>query len=493
MATTISLDPQNVLQMTSNFNQSSLSAIYNGEPTIENFTYRNAGEDNDLAHAYVRIRITDVDTSVAPLEYAPQEFVLRADDRVFTEWADYLDDIEEIVLFLSTPSANTEISVEDTAIYGGEGFFISGYAGINFSVMAKTSDGTILESYNWGYVPLNNCTFSTYTDANGNYHFGWAREFEDGHAIFWWPIGNNNGGFMVDTPALNYMQHTNFITSHDVYKDYKSAYNHLKFGTDDGKLEEDGSEGGTSERDTDVLYFNCKIMRTQFSHRNPSEFVENVEVKFKIKSYDSETGKMIPNANRGVIGWVDDSVSGYKNVRFIYNTTTKNVLECSLNGTDIKPANFDYSQFYGTYTDNFKYGNYYYYGRVNTNMYIFDSLHNAQLFLDGLNDGLNGLITGGQVGDLTDMTLTNNDVNYNVGMSETYILTQTQVSQLADRFNMNVTADGNILDGLFMGLSMYNNPIDVCIDLFALPVSVTDFVETSSHSIDFNPKKRATN
>lgn len=493
MATTISLDPQNVLQMSTNYSQSTLDGIYNETPTIENFKYRNSGEDMDLAHAFIRVRINDVQDLQGHLEHAPQEFVLRADNRAFEEWADYLDDIDEIVLFLSTPSEDCEISADTNETYGEDGYNLSGYTGINFSVMAKTSDGTILDTFNWGYVPLNNCTFSTYLDVDGNYHFGWAREFDAGRATLFWDIGNNNGGFTVSTPYLCMGQRTEFITSHDVYKDYKSAYNHLKYGTDDGKLEEDGSEGGTSERDTDILYFNCKIMRAQFSHRNPSEFVENVEVKFKIKSYDPETGKMIPNANRGVIGWVDDSVSGYKNVRFIYNTTTKNVIECSLNGTDIKPSSFDYNQFYGTYTDNFKYGNYYYYGRVNTNMYIFDSLHNAQQFIDGLNDGLNGLITGGQVGDLTDMTLTNNDVNYNVGMSETYILTQVQVSQLADRFNMNVTADGNILDGLFMGLSMYNNPIDVCIDLFALPVNVTDFVETSSHSIDFNPKRRTTN
>lgn len=286
-------------------------------------------------------------------------------------------------------------------------------------------------------------------------------------------------------------QTTEYSKNCKLFKTRLGAVKYLTTGDDSDAVDTDNT-GDSSERDTEVLYFNCKIMSTQFSHRVPSDFVENVEVKFKVQAYDKDTGKMIPHYDRGVIGWVDDSASGYKNVRFIYNTTTRNVIECELNGATISPSSFNFNAFYGTYIDNFKYGNLYYYGKINTNMYIFDSLHNAELFLEGLNDGLNGLINGGQVGDLTNMVLTDNDVNYAVGMSETYILTQAQVSQLADRFNMNVTSDGNILDGLYMGLSMYNNPIDVCIDLFALPVSVTDFVETSSHSIDFNPKKRTT-
>mgnify|MGYP003312253381 CR=1 FL=1 len=269
--------------------------------------------------------------------------------------------------------------------------------------------------------------------------------------------------------------------TYKIFKDKGGAIKYLNTGDDSGEIGDDTGDSVGKDREY-TLYYYADVYKTQFSHRNPSTFVRRDKIEFVVSMYDPKKDMPIAKFNRGVIGWVDDdNGSNGMNLRFMKNTTVNNLIEIRVNG--VKVDNFDFSAVHSTYKNNYKDGNYYYYAKINTNMYIFDSLANAQGLIDDLNDKLNGLLHGGQNGDTVETNLNTNSVDYGCGMSETFILTKAQMLELAQRFNTVVSSEGNILSGMFIGLGMHNNPIDVCIDLFALPIVVDDFVVTTKSHI----------
>lgn len=262
----------------------------------------------------------------------------------------------------------------------------------------------------------------------------------------------------------------------------------------------DGDDSQTSERNINTLYYEAKIYRSSTSTRTNPTLIESHRWEFDVQRYNDD-GTEKPKWNRGVFGFVNDSwCSGtsHYNLDFIKNTSTNNLIKIRLDGVEQDKDTFFTTTSTTTpttgrttYTENvtesIQSGTFYYYARVNTNMYIFDTLQHARDVISGLSDDLTGIVKK-FVGDSIDpMTLQNNELNFDTDMSDTFILDNDDVKALATRFNAYVSADGTIISDLFVGLAMHQNPIDCSIDLFSMPISLTDFVEVESYTVKFSP------
>lgn len=286
--------------------------------------------------------------------------------------------------------------------------------------------------------------------------------------------GNISFGWSVSGFYGNREQRSNLEVSHYLYKDRGDAIKAVK-GEAVDPMDEEG-EGGEDirESDTEILYYNCDIYRsTSVSRSNPTR-IESKKFTFKVQRYD-ENGDEIPTWRRSVFGIVGEMV-GHYNVSF-YNAEGigGKVLECTEDGEIVTPKSIT-GKPVATWHETDK-NVFYYFANVSTNMIVYDDYNKALNDIDRLRGGLDEL-------DKTEYN--GNTVEFDVGMSETYLLSSNEVKNLARIFNMNVTNEGEILDGMYLALSMHNNPIDVCIDLFALPVSCNGFVETTLQTIVFD-------
>lgn len=177
-------------------------------------------------------------------------------------------------------------------------------------------------------------------------------------------------------------------------------------------------------------------------------------------------------------------LTDYKNITFVKNPAF-NVYKILENGVDVTRS-YDWSRRFTVWKNNVLFNDEYYWSNIVTNMYIFETYQKG---LDAIQSGIiDGLLSDSPIPDTTPTPLSDNEIDYDGGMSETFLLTKADMNKLADRLTIEVSADGSVLRNMFVGLSMHNNPIDVVIDLFALPIQVDDFVETEETSIDFNPR-----
>ena len=117
-------------------------------------------------------------------------------------------------------------------------------------------------------------------------------------------------------------------------------------------------------------------------------------------------------------------------------------------------------------------------------MYIFDTLQHA---VDAMTGAIDGLLKFTEEEETTPTPLNENDILTDVGMSNTYILTEVSLKTLTQCFNVQVDTNANLFSKMFVGMSMHSNPIDSCIDLFAMPIDAEDFCECEWETIDFNP------
>lgn len=262
---------------------------------------------------------------------------------------------------------------------------------------------------------------------------------------------------------------------------------------DESGLIDGEEEEVISERNITTLYLESKVYRSATSTRTSPTLVESKKWEFDVQRYNDD-GTEKPKYNRGVFAFVNDawtSSSGHYNLGFIKNTATNNLVKVRVNGIEVDKDSFSWVTGLTTYVENTKEtvqdGTFYYYSKINTNMYIFDTLEHAQQAISSIGADLEG-ITKKFVGDSIDpMTLQNNELNFDTDMSDTFILNNADVKALATRFNAYVSTDGTIISDLFVGLAMHQNPIDCSIDLFSMPIALTDFVDVESYTVKFSP------
>ncbi|MCQ2077726.1 MAG: hypothetical protein MJZ20_12005 [Bacteroidaceae bacterium] len=178
------------------------------------------------------------------------------------------------------------------------------------------------------------------------------------------------------------------------------------------------------------------------------------------------------------------ALTDYKNITFVRNNAFE-VYKILENDVDVTRS-YDWSRRFTVWKNNVLYNEEYYWSNIVTNMFIFETYQKG---LDAIQSGIiDGLLSDTPIPDTAPTPLADNEIDYDGGMSETFLLTKADINKLADRLTIEVSTDGSVLRNMFVGLSMHNNPIDVVIDLFALPIKIDDFVETEEADIDFNPR-----
>ena len=335
-------------------------------------------------------------------------------------------------------------------------------------------DTPLVYERNW-WLEVTELKDSDPKKADGNLIGGVPYNFDEQTGKPWSAYGwrgNVSFGWSVNGFYGNREQRSSLEVSHLLYKDRDDAIKAVK-GEAVDPMDEDGGDD-IRESDTELLYYNCDIYRSTSVTRSNAVKVETKKFTFKVQRFD-ENGEEIPTWRRSIFGIVGEMV-GHYNVSF-YNAegVGGKVLEATKDG-DIVPLNSVTGTPIATWHETDK-NIFYYFANVSTNMIIYDDYEKAISDIDRLRGGQDGL-------DETEYN--GNTVEFDLGMSDTYLLDSGEVRRLANIFNMNVDPDGAILSGMYVALSMHNNPIDVCIDLFALPVSCNGFVETDFTNIIFD-------
>lgn len=303
--------------------------------------------------------------------------------------------------------------------------------------------------------------------------------------------GEYSTSFTATTEIWNQCSLTDMTVKSNfkMFPDFRSARKYLIDDDDSGELEPVGGGGkDTAKRNKEKLYLYADVYRSNTSSRTEATKIESYKVEFEVQRYNDD-GTEIEKWNRGVIGFVNDNWDGYRNLGFMQNTATKNLLKITEQGNDIPINNFQWLTGKTTYTENTKdfvdIDPYFFYANIRTNMYIFDTLHHAQQSIEGIEEGIVKMFEGD---DLTNTHLNDNDLDFNTDMSDCFVLSQTDVQALARRFNAYVTSSGEIISDLFVGMAMHENPIDCNIDLFEIPINITGFCEVENYVVKFSPR-----
>lgn len=184
-----------------------------------------------------------------------------------------------------------------------------------------------------------------------------------------------------------------------------------------------------------------------------------------------------------LISKIEGNATTYRNITFVKNPNFE-VYKILENGVDVTNS-FDWSSRWTVWENNNLFEGFYYWSNIDTNMYIFESYQKG---LDAINTGIiNGLLKDSfNIGGTIETPLSDNIINYDCGMSETWILSEEQSKKLAKQFNMELNDNNtNIVGDVIIGLSMYQNPIDVIVDFFNIPIDISDFYEYEEDSFRF--------
>lgn len=344
------------------------------------------------------------------------------------------------------------------------------------------------------------------TNINENYHklFGFVYADSDGetHLIdithqrvqrgYWQKavagrVDQMNDSFYSALGSLSFLESSGKIASNfPLAESLGGALKYLKTG-DESDLLNGGHEPVIAERNINTLYLKSTVYRSATSSRTQAVKVESHRWEFDVQRYNDD-GTEIEKWNRGVIGFVNDTNTGHYNLGFMENTSTKNLVKIRVDGVEVPKNSFSWVTGLTTYTENTKDviedQTYFYWSDISTNMYIFDTLYNAQQVIQGIEEGIVKMFEGD---DLTNTHLNDNDLDFNTDMSDCFVLNQTDVKELAKRFNAYVTDSGDIVSDLFVGMAMHENPIDCNIDLFEMPIDVSEFCETEQYLVKFSP------
>ena len=334
-----------------------------------------------------------------------------------------------------------------------------------FKLFGRKTDGTVnlVVTGNFSSYTTDSKTIAVHEyDASG-----WSQDYTASRTIREVLTGNSEYVLSGTMPILE--------TNTKVFKNDTCARHYLETGDEEGSLEDDDID--VQDRDKYTLYYECDIYHSLLPSRVNKVFDEHKIFTFEITTTD-EHGEEIPNWRRAVVGYVAQ-IDGHYNIVFS-RTGVGKILSCTIDGQEVEANSFPWGDQVATWQDNDHAGLYYYWANVSTNMLIYGSRTDAE------ND-LEKILGRDDTWDKTNYG--DNVCEYNNGMSETYLLEPYQVKSLANIFNMNISTEDtevNMYQGMYLALCMHNNPIDVCCDLFMLPIDVTSFCEVSVDTIKFD-------
>lgn len=366
-----------------------------------------------------------------------------------------------------------KISVENSEILDPttSDLFISEYDDGKFQVVMKLDDDTII-----GPFDCRKYLQSTYSNTDTGDPVFYSRGGNDINYV--WAMGTNNGGYHIETPYLTKSQTTSFTFSHKVYETIDNAINHLKYGIEDGAL---GQEESDSEDLTDTVLYYYDTMEC-YNDLGMTDLVETFHKQIIVRGEDLPLNleRTLVTYSVNPNGLVDFHVVNGGD-QYLSNVKINGVVEYDKN--DNLPHNLTY---YITQFDTCGFGMYY---DPIRELYVKNTIKTN---MRGI--GANGDLIPPEsiIGEGDEMHGNSNTADYDVGLSECWLLSKESVQALGKKFNTTVdrsqdNSSAYVVGDWIIGLGAYPNPLDVVCDLFYLPVSVDDFVDSTISSFTFSP------
>lgn len=489
-----------------NFTQAVLSSLYEGGEDIyeEKFKYTcEKSNSTDLNDVYFEITVNAYRdrNGTSPWGKIRCRYKLREPLRTAVDPTE----IEEIVLAYSR--AGTDDSADVTLIEDGTNrYFTLSTAGNNlgyFQVLYRDTEGHIHTSILNEYAELTYISYSSAKYTNGNWVDGYPRVWEGGNVYYAysWVNGNNDSKGAVSGLYINVAQSTSFRASHKAYANPEDAARYLLTGEGEA-LDEDEEEDPAEDRITTLFYASDIYSRVYNDSTLARLGASTIYIDIQ---YAKNDGTIIVDKNRAICGYVNtnnaiNDENHFGNIIWMAANNVK-ILETKqswLNGgfadTKTLPQFATTTGFYGPLID----GNTIYESRYNTNMRIFANRADAEEFLRGGNPTpIAGGTNAGQfnpdklVGDPT--VYNNPSANITSDMSSCWILTKSEVNELANIFATGLTSQESEENGLLVNTLIttersflaHSEPIDSVIDLFWLPFDPREFSENSTSHMSF--------
>lgn len=441
---------------------------------MKGFRYTLDEQDTDIDNIFIKVSVSNLRDNDGIVGGGDQYVILGLNsgydyDNTILPNKDNIIDVA--FGFAPNNTNNGKITIESNDIYGDyDGYSLTEYDDGSFMVVMKLDDDTII-----GPFECRKYLESTYTHSVTGEPVFFSRGNLDQDLA--WSMGTNNGGYHIETPYLTLSQTTSFTFSHKVYETIENAINHLKYGIEDGAL---GQEESDSEELTDTVLYYYDTMEL-YNDLGMTDLVETFHKQIIVRGEDLPLNleRTLVTYSVNPNGLVDFHVA---NGGDQYLTNVKiNQLEYDI--SDNLPHNLTY---YITQFDTCGFGMYY---DPIRELYVKNTIKTN---MRGI--GANGDLIPPEsiIGEGDEMLGNSNTADYDVGLSECWLLSKESVQALGKKFNTTVdrsqdNSSAYVVGDWIVGLSAYPNPLDVVCDLFYLPVSVDDFVNTTQGSFTFSP------
>lgn len=288
-----------------------------------------------------------------------------------------------------------------------------------------------------------------------------------------------------------------------IFSTKDDALYYIETGEEINRIDEDEEEEDPAEDRITTLFYASDIYSRVYNDSTLSRLGAST-IYIDIQ-YAKNDGTIIVDKNRAICGYVNtnnaiNDENHFGNIIWMAANNVK-ILETKqswLNGghadTKTLPQFATTTGFYGPLID----GNTIYESRYNTNMRIFANRADAEEFLRGGNPTpIAGGTNAGQfnpdmlVGDPT--VYNNPTANITSDMSSCWILTKSEVNELANIFATGLTSQESEENGLLVNTLIttersflaHSEPIDSVVDLFWLPFDPREFSENSTSHMSF--------
>lgn len=479
MSKTFNFTPTTACWYSCNFSQPLLTVLWgsnsNSGLDMKGFRYTLDEQGTDIDDIFIMVSVSNL-TDAGGIVGGGDQFVKLGLSSGY-DYDNYIlpnkDNIIDIAFgYVPNDTTKGALSIESSEISDPttNDLYISGYDDGTFKCVIKLDDDTII-----GPFECRKYLQSTYTHSVTGDPVFFSRGGQD--ADYAWAMGTNNGGYHIETPYLTKSQTTSFTFSHKVYETIDNAINHLKYGIEDGAL---GQEESDSEELTDTVLYYYDTMEL-YNDLGMTDLAETYHKQIIVRGSDLPLNleRTLVTYSVNPNGLVDFHVANGGNQ---YLTNVKiNQLEYDISDNLSHNLTYYITQFdtcgFGMYYDPIN--GYYVKNTIKTNM-------------RGI--GANGdLIPPESIIREGDEMLSNsNSADYDVGLSECWLLSKESVQSLGKKFNTTVdrsqdNSSAYVVGDWILGLSAYPNPLDVVCDLFYLPVDVGDFVDSTQDSFTFSP------
>lgn len=299
-----------------------------------------------------------------------------------------------------------------------------------------------------------------------------------------------------------------FELSCKLFKNYNGLKEYQATGSTENEIGGEPAPETPAEDRKTTLFFNSTIYRKRDGQAG-EEKVGASSVQFIVQYKSNDGTEKIP-AERQVAGYVNNyapiNQNTWGNIVWKKSKDAK-LVQVKARWTDsagvshelvYQPLNYPFGvKLYGFY-GNWRDGDYLYYSKYGTNMMIYANEADLDRYQEG--DPTVKPLVDGHIGRFQPEEIIGDPTVYNSqsyelvnDMSSVWVLTQSQLDDLASVFSTGLLRDEALEDGVvanvtktaFRSFLAHGEPIDAVCDLFWVPIDPLDFVDSHSDTMEF--------